>query len=280
MPKICTRRVWISMTNKTYRRLRNTVSTCTKSHAKMPAACDVRNCRQVGDARRSAGPRPAAARIRRMVPSPIRCPRPSSSPRMRRCPHRGFSRANRTTKPRSSSGMGGRPTGLGYVQRLVTSRRCQVNKVPGVTIRWSRSRLGNSRASAASSARSAQSSLGRTTCRRSTATSCRSTSISTSLEASLRVRSTNQPNNRTISRYTRRMNTSAEHRRPGQVPQTSYGTAQGAHRRQAQVPGHQRDRRRRLHQRRPARGRRPPQRPVTWLSGSARHRSGPGCPGR
>lgn len=64
-------------------------------------------------ATRGAGPRPAAARIRRMVPSPIRWPRPSGSPRMRRCPHRGFSRANRTTRSRSSSGMGGRPTVFG-----------------------------------------------------------------------------------------------------------------------------------------------------------------------
>jgi hypothetical protein len=29
--------VWISITNKTYRRLRNTVSTCKKSHAKIEA---------------------------------------------------------------------------------------------------------------------------------------------------------------------------------------------------------------------------------------------------
>lgn len=61
------------------------------------------------------------------------------------------------------SGIGGRPTGFGYVQRWVTSRRCQADKVPGVTIRWSRSRVGGSRASATSSARSAQSGLGRVT---------------------------------------------------------------------------------------------------------------------
>ena len=38
MPRMCTRRVWISITNKTYRRLRNTVSTCRKSHARIPDA--------------------------------------------------------------------------------------------------------------------------------------------------------------------------------------------------------------------------------------------------
>ena len=44
----------------------------------------IANCRQVGDVRRGAGPSPAAVRIRRIVPSPIWCPRPRSSPLMRR----------------------------------------------------------------------------------------------------------------------------------------------------------------------------------------------------
>ena len=39
-----------------------------------------RNCRQAGDIRRGAGPSPAAARIRRIVPSPTQPPRPGSSP--------------------------------------------------------------------------------------------------------------------------------------------------------------------------------------------------------
>jgi hypothetical protein len=39
--------------------------------ARMPDAWDARNCRQVGEVRRGAGPNPAAARIRRIVPSPI-----------------------------------------------------------------------------------------------------------------------------------------------------------------------------------------------------------------
>ena len=49
-------------------------------------------------------------------------------------------------------------------------------------------------------ARSAQSGFGRATWRRRTATSCRSTKISTSLEVSLRASSATQPNNRVISK--------------------------------------------------------------------------------
>ncbi len=86
-PASCTRRSWCSMT---YRRLRNTVSACKKSHDRIQDAWEVRNCRQVGDVRRGAGLSPAAARIRRIVPSPMRWPRPRSSPWMRRCPQRGF----------------------------------------------------------------------------------------------------------------------------------------------------------------------------------------------
>jgi hypothetical protein len=65
-----------------------------------------------------------------MVPSPIRWPRPSSSPRMRRCPQRGFSLASRTTRSRSSSGIGGRPAGFGYVQCLVASRHAMPAACP------------------------------------------------------------------------------------------------------------------------------------------------------
>src|SRR5258708_2920957 len=53
-PKMCTRRVSISMTKKTYRRFRKIVSTCRKSHAKIPEAWEIKNCRQVGDDRRGA----------------------------------------------------------------------------------------------------------------------------------------------------------------------------------------------------------------------------------
>jgi len=60
--------------------------------------------------------------------------------------------------------------------------------------------LGSSRASAAITARSAQSGFGRVTRRRRTATSCRKLKISTSLEVSLRASSATQPNNRIMSR--------------------------------------------------------------------------------
>jgi hypothetical protein len=83
-PRMCTVRVPISIANKTYTRRRKTVPACRKSAARIPEAWEVRNCRQVGDARRGAGLSPAAARIRRMVPSPTRWPRPRSSPWMRR----------------------------------------------------------------------------------------------------------------------------------------------------------------------------------------------------
>ena len=61
--------------------------------------------------------------------------------------------------------------------------------VPGVTSRCTRSRAGRSRISAARMARSAQSSRGRGLARRSTATSCRNTSSSASLDADVREQS-------------------------------------------------------------------------------------------
>jgi hypothetical protein len=63
---MCAVLVWISITNSTYTRWSSTVSTC-KSQARIPDAWVVRNCRQVGDVRRGAGPSLAAARIRRIV---------------------------------------------------------------------------------------------------------------------------------------------------------------------------------------------------------------------
>ena len=42
-----------------------------RMRARIPDAWTARNCRQAGDARRGAGPSPAAARIRRIVPHPV-----------------------------------------------------------------------------------------------------------------------------------------------------------------------------------------------------------------
>jgi hypothetical protein len=61
---MCTVRVWVSITNSTNTRRSSTVSTWRKSQAGMPASWACRNCRHLGDARRGAGPKPTAARIR------------------------------------------------------------------------------------------------------------------------------------------------------------------------------------------------------------------------
>src|SRR5213592_2876249 len=90
-------------------------------------------------------------------------------------------------------------------------RRCQRRTVPGVTSRCTRSQAGRTRIGAARTARSAQSSRGRELARRSTATSCRSTSSSASLEADERPSRTGQPQTRTKIRYSRRRDTADHH---------------------------------------------------------------------
>jgi len=82
----------------------------------------------------------------------------------------------------------------------VARRRCQRRMVPGVTSRCARRLAGRSRISVARTARSAQSSRGRGSGRRSTATSCRSTSSSAFLEAEDRPRRTSRPQTRTKMR--------------------------------------------------------------------------------
>src|SRR6266536_3369552 len=62
-----------------------------KSVASSPEACARRNVRQLVSTSRGAGPILAAARIRRIVRAPTRCPSPTSSPCTRRCPHARFS---------------------------------------------------------------------------------------------------------------------------------------------------------------------------------------------
>jgi len=92
---------------------------------------------------------------------------------------------------------GGRPARRGEVHFLAIRRRCHRSTVPGVISRCIRSFPGRSRISAARTARSAQSSRGRGWVRRSTATSCRSTSSSASLDAAERPSRTSQPQSRT-----------------------------------------------------------------------------------
>src|SRR5262249_4368592 len=84
--------------------------------------------------------------------------------------------------------------------------------------------------------RSAQSGLGRATCRRKTTTPCRSTRISASFAASFRARSTSQPNTRTMKRQMRRISTSAERRAAGQAHTWDSGTAQAHKATAAKVP--------------------------------------------
>jgi hypothetical protein len=88
------------------------------------------------------------------------------------------------------------PGGVRVGPLVFNRRRCQPSRVPGVTIRCNPRCLGSSRVKAAVTARSAQSGFGRATRRRRTATSCRRTTIPTSLETSLSPCSASQPNTR------------------------------------------------------------------------------------
>ena len=95
-----------------------------------------------------------------------------------------------------------RPARIGPLpgDQVVTRRRCRRRTVPGVTSRCIRSFAGRSRMSAARIARSAQSSRGRGLARRSTATSCRGTSSSASLEGAERPSRASQSQSRTKTR--------------------------------------------------------------------------------
>ena len=145
MPPRCSRRVPCSMNTRTYHLLRSTVSACRKSTARIPAAWACRNCRQVGPERRGAGSMPAACRICQTVDGATVTPSLVSSPWMRRCPHRGFSFARRTTRRVMPGPVGGRPG----VRRLLvsylpaTSLRCQASSVAGVTGKMAAQRLPN-----------------------------------------------------------------------------------------------------------------------------------------
>jgi hypothetical protein len=80
-----------------------------KSVASSPVVCARRKLRHPVSLRCGAGPSPAAAKIRRMVPVPTRWPSPTSSPWILRCPQEGLSYARRSTRIRMSSVIGGRP---------------------------------------------------------------------------------------------------------------------------------------------------------------------------
>src|SRR6266702_1690380 len=181
------RRVPCSMNTKTYRRFSSTVPTWKKSTARIPAAWECRNCRQVGPERRGAGSMPAARRISHTVDGATAMPSFVSSPWIRRYPHSGFSFASRTTRRAMLGTVGGRP-GLRRLlvsYLLAASRRCQARSVAGQIGKASAQRLrGRSRASAAKHTRSAGSYRTRPACRRSTAFSCRSTSSSASFARS------------------------------------------------------------------------------------------------
>jgi hypothetical protein len=148
----------------------------------------------------AAGLRRRARKIRLTVASLTWYLSRVSSPCTLRYPQGGFSCATRSTSSRISRQVLGRPDWFGYVHLRVIRRRCQASSVPGVTSRWARSMAGSSRASAARTARSAQSGFARATWRRSTVTSCRSTMISASLDDWPRPSSSSQPKTRIMIR--------------------------------------------------------------------------------
>src|SRR2546430_2501562 len=85
------------------------ISTWTKSAARMPRACTVRNCFQVGPVRRGAGSIPVSCRICHTVEAAMGWPSLTSSPCTRRCPHVGLSVAMQITSLRMAAAVGGRP---------------------------------------------------------------------------------------------------------------------------------------------------------------------------
>ncbi len=117
--------------------------------------------------------------------------------------HRGFSRARRSTSARISSEIAGRPGRRpAYVHRFRTSWRCQPSNVSGRMKNDGRLALLSSWLAAARNTRSLSFSRGRATWRRRTASSWRSTTISSSLYSRERNRSAATASTRRNSRYT------------------------------------------------------------------------------
>ncbi len=73
------------------------------------AASRRRNSTQLDSSRRGAGSIPSRRRISQTVLAASETPSPTSSPWMRRYPQLGFSRASRSTRSRTSTGVPGRP---------------------------------------------------------------------------------------------------------------------------------------------------------------------------
>ena len=201
------------------------MSTWQQPDARIPAAWAARNCRQLGDGRRGAGASRPPARIRRIVPAPIRLPEAEeltlypAVPPPRVLPGQPpDQRADLLRDRRPSGGVRAGPRVLDQAPVPGEQGAGCHDPVPQVP--------GQSRASAAIAARSAQSCFGPAAWRRRTATSCRSTKISTSFDASLRISSTSQANRWDTARQTSRMSTNVEGRSPGQMVCTSSGTAQ------------------------------------------------------
>ena len=191
-PSTWTRRLATSSTNRTYNRCKNTVSTVKKSTASTPLAW------ARGTAARRSPSASVPGRRRRGAGWPIPC-WPRSYCRGGTA-HRGCggspssgSPGPGSTSARTSGEVLGRPRRCGYVRRPRTRSRCQRSSVSGRTNDPRRLRRGSSRASPASTARSAQSSRGRVTGRRSTATSWRSINSSASFAAELRASSVSHP---------------------------------------------------------------------------------------
>ena len=143
-------------------------------------------------------------------------PKPSNSPWIRLYPQPGFSRASCLTSATISALTGGRPPPRrGWVHHQRTIRRCQRSSVSGATRRPSHNARGTSQDKAASTARSAQSSLGFGCGRRSTTTAWRSTSSSAFFDADDRASSASHPVTRTNIRYSSRTVTARDTGSPG-----------------------------------------------------------------
>ena len=148
-PRIWTRRVETSSTNRTSRRLRKTVSSGRGRRPRslglggqelLPGQAGVAWCR-VDAASVEEQPHRARCEL---------CPSRASSPWRRRELHVGFSAAIGRIRRRSSGTVEGRPGWwCGEVQRRLIRSRCQPSTISGVTNRWRRCCVGSRRVNAA-----------------------------------------------------------------------------------------------------------------------------------